>query len=266
MSEIVNRAFMYGESVFTTMRLINGRLQDWEYHFERLKNGVEFVYGPFARPDDWVLMLKNRLEERVQSEEGDKVIRLTIYREQARGLVKTGVISVNDLKINLTSFHYDAERTEGKTFKLRTCSAPIRPHWWPSYLKAGDYLETILSQKMNMKPGDDDVLFLSTRDTVLESSVANIFVVRHNRIYTAPLGPNVLSGVMRRKVLEVAADYFESCTESETSLAQLMKADGVFGSNSVRGLFLVDRIDDRDIEYSKSFLSQFELMRKRVHS
>lgn len=264
MSEIINRAFMYGESVFTTMRMINGHLCDWDYHFDRLKEGVDFVYGPFTDGDDWVLHLKNRLEDRCAPEHGDRVIRLTIYREQARGLVRTGLVSVRDLKISLSSSHYDPERVEGKMLKLRTCAVPLRPHWWPGYLKAGDYLETILAQKLSMQPGDDDVLFLSPSDTVLESSVANIFVVRHNRLFTAPIGPNVLAGVMRRKVIEASHFVFDSFNESATTIEQLFKADAVFGTNSVRGPFLIDRIDDRPFNYSQEFLKNFENLRRRV--
>lgn len=264
MSEIINRAFMYGESVFTTMRMINGHLCDWDYHFDRLKMSVEFVYGPFTDGSEWFLILKNRLLEKCASESGDQVIRLSIYRDQARGLILTGLASVNDLKISLSASPHGSDRSEGKMLKLRTCAAPVRPYWWPAFLKTGNYLETILSQKMNMKPGDDDVLFLSQRDTVLESSVANIFVVRHNVLYTAPTGPQVLDGIMRKKVIKEAEYFFDDFQESETTIEQLYKADAVFGTNSVRGPFLIDRIDDFQINYSQDFLSNFEALRKRV--
>ena len=255
---------MYGESVFTTMRMINGHLCDWDYHFDRLKMSAEFVYGPFTDDSEWALNLKKRLLERCSGESGDQIIRLSIYREQARGLVRTGLLSVNDLKISLSAYPYGSGRNEEKMLKLRTCAAPVRPFWWPAFLKTGNYLETILSQKMNMKQGDDDVLFLSQRDTVLESSVANIFVVRHKTLYTPPTGPQVLDGVMRKKVIEEAEYFFDEFQESETTIEQLYKADAVFGTNSVRGPFLIDIIDDFQFQYSQDFLSNFEALRKRV--
>jgi branched-subunit amino acid aminotransferase/4-amino-4-deoxychorismate lyase len=255
---------MYGESVFTTMRMINGHLCDWDYHFDRLKMSAEFVYGPFTDESDWALILKNRLLERCSGESGDQIIRLSIYLEQARGLIRTGLLSVNDLKISISASPYGSGRNEEKMLKLRTCAAPVRPFWWPAFLKTGNYLETILSQKMNMKPGDDDVLFLSQRDTVLESSVANIFVVRHKTLYTAPTGPQVLDGVMRKRVIEEAEYFFDEFQESETTIEQLYKADAVFGTNSVRGPFLIDKIDDFQFQYPQDFLSNFEALIKRV--
>jgi branched-subunit amino acid aminotransferase/4-amino-4-deoxychorismate lyase len=262
----LNRAFMYGESVFTTMRMVNGEVKDWDLHFDRLKKGVDFVYGPFTDEGSWVALLKNLLEAKFQALSGDQVIRLTVFREQARGIVRSGMISVSELSITASATAFDSSRVENKMVKLRTCPAQRRPLWWPSTLKAGNYLETILSQKMFLKADDDDLLFLAPDDTILESSVANIFVVRHGKIYTAPLGPNVLDGVMRRKVIQHSKEFFLDVEESASRIDQALKADAVFGSNSVRGLFLVDRIDDYEISYHKDFLEKFLKLKDKVMS
>jgi branched-subunit amino acid aminotransferase/4-amino-4-deoxychorismate lyase len=222
------------------------------------------VYGPFTEGIEWVPLLKNRLEAKYQDCSGDRVIRLTVYREGERGVLRSALISVMDLKIHISNSLFDKSRFENKTLKLRTCPLIKRPHWWPSYLKVGNYLETILSQKIYLRPGDDDLLFVSHDDTVLESSVANIFVVRHQKLYTAPTGANVLDGVMRKKLLGVASDYFESVLETETSVDQIIRADAVIGSNSIRGLFLVDRIDDYEITYTEEFLDKFKKIKARV--
>lgn len=248
------------------MRLSSGVLKDWTLHFERLRKGVEFLYGPFAETENWSYLLKERLESKLLKLDGDKIIRLSIYLEQERGLIQTPIISIHDLKVNISQTLFDSTRFENKRLKLRTCPAITRPHWWPSFLKAGNYLETILSQKMFLRPGDDDLLFLSSNDSVLESSVANIFVVRKNKLFTAPTGPNVLSGIMRHKVLNVADEFFTESSEAETSMDLLRKCDAIFGSNSVRGLFLVDRIDDYEITYSEEFLEKFRKLNERVNS
>ena len=255
---------MYGESVFTTMRMLEGTLVDWDYHFERLRKGVDFLYGPFRDADEWVAILKNMLEARMQNEQGDRVIRLAVYREGARGLVRSGLISVTDLKINVISSHYEHTRSEGKYLKLRTCFANMRHQWWPSFLKAGNYLDTIIAQKVFLRPEDDDLLFLAPDNTVLESSVANIFVVRNNKLFTSPVGPNVLDGVMRKKVLEVANEFFDEVYMEPSKLEQVYRAHAVFGTNSVRGLFLVDQIDDNALTYSQEMLHKLELLKARV--
>lgn len=264
MNENLNRAFLYGESVFTTTRFKDGRVLDWDHHFDRLKKGVEFVFGPFTDDEHWETLLKDRIEDRLRSENGDKILRLTLFREQEQRALRVGLMSIGDLKIQVHSTPFDLQRIEGKAICLRTCAAVMRPHWWPGYLKVGSYLDVILAQKKFLLPGDDDLLFLTPQNTLLESSVANIFIVRHKKLYTAPVGPNVLDGVMRRKVLEAAGEFFDDCSESETTMEQALRADAVFGTNSVRGPFLIHRIDDHEVPNEAEFLSQFEALRKRV--
>ncbi len=262
MNESVNRAFMYGESVFTTMRLVDGRVRDWEGHFERLKKSVEFLYGPFIEGDSWHTYLRDRLEMRLKTEDGDKIIRLTLYREHDRGLQVHGLFSILDLRLHIAHFPYDSVRFEGKRFHLRTVPVISRPSWWPSYLKVGNYLETILAQKKFMKADDDDILFVSHDDTILESSVANIFLCRQGKLFTAPAGPNVLEGVMRKRVLETAHGAFTSVSEIESGMKDIAKADGVFGTNCIRGLFLVTRIDDHEITPTADFMQRLENLKR----
>lgn len=264
MNESVNRAFMYGESVFTTMLMVSGNVRDWELHFERLKKSVEFVYGPFKEGHDWHIFLRDRLENRIDTEEGDKVIRLTLYREQERGLHPHGLISILDLRLHVDISAYDPSRWEDKRFHLKTVPATSRPSWWPSFLKSGNYLETILTQKKFMGPDHDDILFMSLDDTVLESSVSNIFICRKGMLFTAPPGPHVLEGVMRKRVLEKAPAVFTQVDERDLLRDEVVSADGVFGTNSVRGLFLISRIDDHEISTSPEFLERFEKLKREL--
>jgi branched-subunit amino acid aminotransferase/4-amino-4-deoxychorismate lyase len=255
---------MYGESVFTTMRMLNSQIQDWDLHFERLRQGVDFVYGPFIDDHDWVPLLKSRLEERCSLESGNRVLRLTLYREQIRGILKLPVFSVMDLKIQLQATTFDPSSLVASGLKLRTCPVIAKPEWWPSFLKAGNYLSTILAQKIYLRSDDDDLLFLSEQDTVLESSVANIFVVYNNKLYTAPPGPNVLEGVMRKKVMQLAFDFFENCFEVAPTLDQVFHAEAVFGTNSIRGLFLIDRVDGHQIEYESEMRDKLSAIASRI--
>jgi 4-amino-4-deoxychorismate lyase len=263
MAESLNRAFLYGESVFTTIKMENGELKYWDLHFDRLKKGIEFMFGPFTDDEAWIPIFKNRLESTVQHESGDKVIRWTIYRHQQRGLRRLNLISTTDLKIHVAIHAFEPERT-GRNIKLRTCPAINRPHWWPEYLKAGNYLDTILAQKVYLQKDDDDLLFLSSSDTILESSVANIFIVKNNKLYTPPTGPNVLDGIMRKKVLDLAHEYFDEVLEESTTLDQAFRANLVFGTNSIRGIFLVESIDGIKFNPEQSLLDTIVQLRMRL--
>ena len=255
---------MYGESVFTTMRMSDSRVLDWDLHFDRLKRGVEFLFGPFSHGDQFGDQLRERLENCWQRESGDKILRLTLYRDQEqRGLIRPIHTSVSDLRLHLAASVLDPARNDD-SLSLRTCSAPVMPDWWPSYLKAGSYLHTIIAQKLFLKPGDDDLLYLSKNDTVTESSVANIFIVRNNKLFTAPPGPQVLEGVMRKKVLNLYGGFFSGCDEDASSLEQLYKADAVFATNSIRGLMIIGKVDNRELKLSNEMKEKLFEFKKRL--
>lgn len=256
---------MYGESVFATMRMSDSQVLDWDLHFDRLKRGVSFLFGPFSQGDHFAEDLRERLENCWQREQGDKVLRLTLFRDQERrGLIRSGHSSVSDLRLHLKASPWDPDRSNDQPMNLRTCAAPQRPDWWPGYLKAGNYLETILAQKLFLKPGDDDLLFLSPSDTVTESSVANIFIVKNNKLFTAPSGPMVLEGVMRKKVIQLHDEYFSDCMEDASTLDQLYRSDAVFATNSLRGLMLVGKVDDQEIQVSSDLREKLNAFKKRL--
>lgn len=255
---------MYGESVFTTMKMVDGILMDWELHFERLRKGVEFVYGPFTEGENWVSLLRDRIKNEASGLSGTSVVRLTFYLDHTRGLFRKQETSISHLRVHLYQTPLDTIQSDFKFYKLKSCPGFGKPQWWPSFLKAGCYLPAILAEKTHQATGYDDVLFVSQDGRILETSVANVFVLKNNMLFTPPLGPDVLDGVMRRKVLKLASSHFSSIREGHFTMEELFHADAIFCSNSVRGLFLVDRIDDHEITYNEEFLKKFRLFKDEV--
>ena len=79
--------------------------------------------------------------------------------------------------------------------------------------------------------GHADVLFLNEEGELTEGAISNVYVEIEGRLYTPPIECGLLGGVMRRVLLEEGR-----CTERVITEADLMAADAVYISNSVRGL------------------------------
>lgn len=242
--------------------MTDSQVKNWPEHFERLRKGAEFLYGPFPE-EDWGLKLKHRLELQLEQEKGDRILRLALYLDQEQRSLALSPQHISSLKIHLKSEPLMPE-SGLPSLKLRSCAAPVRPNWWPAYLKCGQYLESILARKIFLKPGDDDLLFLAHDDVVSETTVANVFVVKNNILYTSPIGPQVLEGVMRSKILEIGANYFSGVQETASSYEQLLRADVVFVTNSVHGLQLVKSFDDHDLKISDEWIATLSRLREKV--
>ena len=69
---------------------------------------------------------------------------------------------------------------------------------------------------------------------------------------------------MRNKVIERGVDLFDEIHETSIPLDQLLAAEVVFGCNSVRGPFLIERVDQQQFFQSQDFLDKFGVLKKRV--
>jgi branched-subunit amino acid aminotransferase/4-amino-4-deoxychorismate lyase len=90
-------------------------------------------------------------------------------------------------------------------------------------------------------------LLVREDETVLEGSRANVFVVRGRTASTPPLDGEILPGVARSGLLEVAAECGIEIVEEGFDLDALTSADEVFLTNSLRGIEPVRAIDGKRI-------------------
>lgn len=80
--------------------------------------------------------------------------------------------------------------------------------------------------------GFDDVLFLNERDELTEGAISNVFIECAGKLLTPPLRCGVLPGIFRRHLL----DTNPAAQERVLYLPDLLAADAIFLSNSLRGL------------------------------
>jgi branched-subunit amino acid aminotransferase/4-amino-4-deoxychorismate lyase len=93
--------------------------------------------------------------------------------------------------------------------------------------------------------GADDALIVDAANTVLETSVANVWIRSGDRVLTPPAPDRCLPGVMRRWILESVGDLGVEAAECDITVDDVAAADEVFLSNAIVGLRPVSRIVDR---------------------
>lgn len=93
-----------------------------------------------------------------------------------------------------------------------------------------------------VKNGADDALFVTEQNEILETSRANIFLLRNEELYTPPLDGRILPGIMRSEILRAARQRGISVHETRIQREDLEHADTVFITNSVIGFSPVYRI------------------------
>ncbi len=118
----------------------------------------------------------------------------------------------------------------------------------PSRAKVnGAYVNSVLGKQDAIDSGYDDCIFLDVHGHVCELSAANIFMVRDNVLITPDTTSDLLEGINRRTVLEVARDMGIQVQERGIDLTELYVADEIFASGTSAFIAPIKEVDARMI-------------------
>lgn len=118
----------------------------------------------------------------------------------------------------------------------------------PSRAKVnGAYVNSVLAKQDALDSGYDDCIFLDSAGHVCELSAANIFLVRDGTLITPDIGSDLLEGINRRTVLEIACELGIPAVERSVDLTELYVADEVFACGTSAFIAPIKEIDARII-------------------
>jgi branched-chain amino acid aminotransferase len=112
----------------------------------------------------------------------------------------------------------------------------------------GSYVNTALAVDQAHRAGYDDAIFLTQDGQVSEASAANIFLVRKGQLITPPVTADILEGITRDAVMELAGKELDlPVIEREVGRTELYTADEVFLSGTGFQIAPVVEVDDRPV-------------------
>lgn len=110
----------------------------------------------------------------------------------------------------------------------------------------GNYANSVLAKTESVRLGFEEAIMLDPQGYVAECTGENLFVVRHERIYTIPTAP-ILEGVTRDTLVTLASDLGYEVIEQPISRDQLYVADEVFVCGTAAECIALREIDYRVI-------------------
>ncbi len=249
---VASSAILYGLSVYTVfpiIPLVDGaaafRLKD---HFERLLNSAKII-GIDTFEKDWNFeSFVEAVKELAKANEiNDKVfVRATVHvSELVPGTKSRG------LQTTFSMFIYEAKPIvpqDGARLKTSVWRR-VPDYSIPSRAKVnGAYVNSVLGKQDAIDSGYDDCLFLDSEGHVCELSAANIFIVRNGVLMTPGDSSDILEGINRKTVLEIAKELDIPVAERAIDLTELYIADEVFACGTSAFVAPVSEIDKRAIK------------------
>ncbi len=248
---VEERALLLGEGVFETILAVDGRLEFWQSHIERLQAAMQF----FDLQIDFTTQDFYRAAQDLiaQSTEARMIIRITIMGGAGgRGLspaIKSQLPPQPQCLIQA------APAPPPPHALSLAYSDIIRPATNPSSrYKTVSYIDNIAARKQAAQQGADEAIICNEQGQIACGAACNIFVFHQAAYHTPPLSEAALAGIIRQNLLPYVA-------QTPISPLMLEEAEHIFTSNSVQGLVPVTKLtlrDGRELKKTPPDLAAFQ--------
>lgn len=230
-----NRAYMYGDGIFESVRIINGQPINLENHFNRIQAGAKALHMRLPLYFN-VQFFEQRILELVNKsgiKEGGKC-RISIDRTSGG----TYFPESNDVSFFIDVYPYATNYFDlnSKGLEVDIYQDMKKPKDVLSNYKTKNGLLYVMTAIAAKEKNLDDLLISSERGTILESSNSNLFVVSNGVLYTPGLDEGCIAGTMRMQVINLALQHGIKVYECSILPQNLLAADEIFLTNAVRGI------------------------------
>lgn len=246
-----NRAFLYGDAVFETVKIVNSKILFLEDHYFRLMSSMRVI-----RMEIPMNFTMEYFEEQILALAKSKKLeisaraRITVYRNDGGYyLPKTNVVSFLINVESLDNTMYSINESE-YVVDLYT-DFYVTKHLLSS-IKTTNKIINITASIFANENGFDNCLLLNDGKNVIEALQGNIFMLKGNTLITPPVSEGCLNGVMRKQILALARKIENmEVVEEVISPFDLQKSDELFITNVIKGIQPVTKY--RKKEFSTNF-------------
>jgi D-alanine transaminase len=244
---VMDRGFLFGDGVYEVIPAYGGKLFRLTDHLHRLQNSLDGIR--LANPlsaQQWETVLSQLLEHNkaLAGPNNDQSVYLQVTR---------GIAEKRD--------HGFPQHTRPTVYAASSPIAEIDQRiaeqgvaavtlddirWQCCNIKAVTLLPNVLLRQSAIDRSAAEAI-LVRNGQVIEGSASNVFVIKDGTIFTPPKGRQMLPGITRDLVLELAAQNDLPYRESEISEPALREADEIWLTSSTREIMPVTRLNGEPV-------------------
>ena len=222
----------YGDGLFETIRIKDGRIVLADLHFERLLSGarlLQFEPFPLLSPEKLSgeileLCMKN-------GHSGAARVRLAVFRGEMGQEDAFPNYIIQSWALGAAGSQPDMPGLALGVFPKGRKACDVFAN-----LKSNNYLIYSMAAMHARQHGWDDCLVLNSLGRIADSSIANLFYVKGDAIYTPPLSEGCVAGVMRRWLIGSLPAAGFRVEEKPVAPEDLLLAEEIFLSTAIRGV------------------------------
>lgn len=231
-----NRGFLYGDAVFETLKIVDGKILFSEDHYFRLMASMRIVRMEIPMNftleyfEEQILLVAN-----AENCSASARARITVYRNDGgKYLPEDNNVSflVSVSKLENVLYQIAHKIYEVELFKDFYVSKQLL-----SGIKSTNRLLNVAASIYAKENDLQNCLLLNDEKNVIEAIQGNIFMFTDGKLVTPPVSEGCVNGVMRRQVLALAKKMEDiEVSEQVISPFDLQKADEIFITNIIIGI------------------------------
>ena len=230
-----NRAFRFGDSLFETIRIRNGKMLFFKDHWLRLQKGIKALQ--FELPFNFTAESLNKEIQLLLSSnkfEAGGRLRLTLFRNGSGGYIPSD---------NSFSYFIEADTLPDNVYNINQKGLTIdlyagikKQQDFLANIKSGNSMVYVLAGVHCKKNELDDCIIQNSKGTLIESTNASVFAVKNGVLYTPLVSDGCVDGIMRKVIMRVAALNRIAVYEIQLMQSVLLSADELFLTNTIKGI------------------------------
>jgi D-alanine transaminase len=239
---VMDRGFLFGDSIYEVIPAYNGRLFRLPHHLERLNNGLAAIHmdNPLG-VDEWRSILERLVQQNPEQDQ-------SVYLQVSRGAYERRDHAIPD-SVEATVFAMTSpipapDHAMAQSGITAITLDDIR--WRLCNIKATTLLANVLL-KHQAHDADAVESILIRAGEAMEGSASNLFIINAGKLITPPKSNFLLPGITRDLVLELAAEHQLPYAEQAISEAQLRNAEEIWLTSSTKEIMPVTQLDGRQI-------------------
>ncbi|OQP51307.1 hypothetical protein A4H97_27395 [Niastella yeongjuensis] len=230
-----NRGLRFGDGLFETIKVVNQQMLLFPLHLERLNRGLVVLNMqlPETYTPDYISQAILELCNR-NNINGAARVRLTVVRGNGTLFATDDPFASIIIQAEPLANEYLMFNETGLTIDV--CPGIQKSSDQLANLKSNNYLPYVIAAQYARQHQLNDCLVLNAHNRICDGTIANVFRVHQNNIYTPPLSEGGVAGVMRQHLLTELPKAGYTVHEKICTPEELETANEVFLTNALFGI------------------------------
>ncbi|MBU0465485.1 MAG: aminotransferase class IV [Proteobacteria bacterium] len=234
---IEDRGYQFGDAVYEFIASYNGKFFCMKEHLDRLEKSMEGLSFPKVDRN----FIQNAIDELFEKA---GMARAGLYIQISRGVAPRDHAWAKDIKLQIIMTIKKVAELDSKIRKQGIDIITVQDERWSNCdIKTVQILFNAMAKQKAKDQGAFDAIFVSKDGIVREGTSSNFFIVKDGGIITHPLTKNILPGITRMVVMDLARNLGIKAEEKFLSKTDLFSAEEAFLTGTVTEILGIKTID-----------------------